>query len=167
MEEQIDSEKIFLKVFTTLMQVQYPEILIEGNVFSLPAKQLSIEVYSTSFYFQLNPSITRHVKQFSKSTSWYIEFLKFGIKLTASTGKTYSYPALRNYLGKNEKDCLMTATYVFACVNYTINFFSIALQNKQIDQLNKLATEATVTITPVGNGMKIKETTYKKEEDKN
>ena len=60
-----------------------------------------------------------------------MSFLKFGIKLTTSTGKTYSYPSLRNYLGESTDDILMTATYIFACVNCTIKFFE-----REIQELN-------------------------------
>lgn len=142
-------DQLFLEVFTNLIEVQYPEAIVEKNLFTFPSKQFTITVFKNAFYFQLTPSFTRQVTQFYENTSWYVFFLKFDIKLTARTGKTYSYPKLRDYLGDMENDTIMSATYIFACVNYCINFFSIAVQDKQIKLLNKLATEAIVTETTV------------------
>jgi len=128
-----NKDEYFLDVFTSLMLNNYPKCLVEENtnrqhhssknMFRLDSKNMVIEVYRRSFYFQLEPSIIRKVKEFSSNDIWSVPLLKFGIQLTSSTGKTYSYPALRGYLGDDEDDILMTATYIFACVNYTINFF--------------------------------------------
>ena len=130
-----NKDEYFLEIFTQLMMTNYPDCIVfdnpkkfhhgKKNMFRLDSKKMVIDVYRKSFYFQLDPKETR---KFNQKSSWSIPLLKFGIHLTASTGKTYSYPKLRNYLGDNEDDNLMTATYIFACVNYTIKFFESEIQ---------------------------------------
>ncbi|WP_033960407.1 hypothetical protein [Psychroserpens jangbogonensis] len=157
MEES--GEKYFLEVFTSLMVSCYPECLVEENsnknqnskknIFRLDSKNMVIEVYRTSFYFLLNPSITRKVKEFSVNDTWYVRPLKFNIQLTASTGKTYSYPELRDYLGNDKDDILMTATYVFSCVNFTIKFFESGLQELNSQKIKGMVSKPTKTITEI------------------
>ena len=145
------NEKYFLDVFTSLMLSNYPDCIIEKNpneihhgkknMFRLDSKSIVIEVYRTAFYFQLNPSIIRKVKDFSKNDTWHVKPLKFNIQLTASTGKTYSYPTLRNYLGDDFDDILMTATYIFACVNFTIKFFESGIQELNSQKITEMVSK--------------------------
>jgi len=155
MEEK--GHKYFLSIFTRLMQSSYPECLIEpnpdhedhyvykNNIFRLESKNMAIEVYRTSFYFKLDPTIIRRVKEFSYNGTWYVQPLRFNIQLTARTGKTYSYPELRNYLNDTDEDNLMTATYIFACVNFTINFFESGLQEFNAQKIKNMVGKHVIT----------------------
>ena len=157
MEENRD--EYFLEVFTNLMLSNYPECLVEENtnrhhhskknMFRLDSKNMVIEVYRASFYFQLDPNVIRTVKEFNRKASWDVPFLKFGIQLTASTGKTYSYPRLRNYLGDSQDDILMTATYIFACVNYTIKFFESAVQELNSQKIKGMVSKHITTTSDI------------------
>jgi hypothetical protein len=153
---EVNEDRYFLEIFTSLMLSNYPECLVEENtnrhhhskknMFRLDSKNMVIEVYRKSFYFQLDPKETR---KFYQKSSWSIPLLKFGIHLTASTGKTYSYPTLRNYLGDNEDDILMTATYIFACVNYTIKFFESAVQELNSQKIKDMVSEHITTTSEI------------------
>lgn len=150
-----DKDEYFLDVFTNLMISNYPDCLVEGNtngqhhslmnMFRIDSKNMVIEVYRTSFYFQLDPKITRKVNEFSKNGTWHIKPLKFNIQLTSSTGKTYSYPSLRNYLGDSEDDILMSATYIFACINFTINFFETGIKELNSQKIKEMVSKHITT----------------------
>jgi hypothetical protein len=132
-----NKDEYFLEIFTQLMRTHYPDCEVfenpnpvhrgKMNMFSLDSKNMVIEVLSPNFYFYLDPTIKENVKGFNKNASniliHSVGFLGFHIQLTAGTGKTYSYPNFKNYLGASEQNVFMQATYIFTCINYTIMFF--------------------------------------------
>ena len=111
---------------------------MEDEFFLIPEYNIRFRVSSKAFYFILDPSIMRKIEGYKDKCTWSVSFLKFNITYTASTGKTYSYPGLRNYLGENEKDLILIASYVFTCVSYTINFFSNAIRRHRFDEIENL-----------------------------
>lgn len=147
------SNEIFLEIFTNIMLANHPECILETNqnksgsvknVFRLDSKNMKIEVHRTAFYFQLNPEITRQVERFKKNKAWYVQQLKFSIQLTASTGKTYSYPKLRNHLGDCYDDILMTAAYIYTCVDFTIKFFERGIEEENTKKIMSFVNEQKV-----------------------
>jgi hypothetical protein len=124
-----NKDKYFLDIFTELMTTNHSDCIVEEdpkdgemNIFRLDSKSMVIQVYRTSFYFQLNSLILKKVKGFS------VPLLKFGISLSATTGKGYSYFSLGKRFGVDEDDILMNATYVFTCVNYTLKLFESKIE---------------------------------------
>lgn len=145
--------QIFLEIFTNIMLANHPECIIEinptqggslKNIFRLDSKNMKIEVFRTSFYFQLDPEITRKIERFRKNKSWHVQHLKFNIQLTASTGKTYSYPALRNHLGDSYDDILMTAAYIYTCVDFTIKFFQRGIEERNSGKIMSFVNQHKV-----------------------
>lgn len=132
-----NKDEYFLKIFTQLMITNYPDCIVSAkpntvhqgkmNIFKLNSHKMAFEIQSPNFWFQLDPIITENVKGFNKNTLnkliHAVPHLGFCIQLTASTGKTYSYPKFKKYLGLYEQNVSMQATYIFACINYTIKLF--------------------------------------------
>tara|TARA_R110002072_G_scaffold7503_2_gene40603 strand:+ start:355469 stop:355942 length:474 start_codon:yes stop_codon:yes gene_type:complete len=115
----------FYKVMDGLMLANYKDCVIVDGQYVLTEHNLTVEVHLRSFYFHLDPTKYTDNVKFNKNGVWSNRLLKAGFKLTASTGNTYSYPELRDYIDKdNENDTILRASYFFACITQTVTFFS-------------------------------------------
>ena len=120
----------FYKLLDSLMLSNYKDCIIVNGLYILQEKHLKIDVRLSSFYFHLDPTKYTDAYKFKENSSWSNELLKCGLKLTASTGNTYSYPELRDYIIiENEKDIILKASYYFACITQVITFFNQRLKD--------------------------------------
>lgn len=142
MSTLLTSEQIkFYEILDNLMLTNYPACKVGDKEYLLPQKGMRITATRTSFYFEIDTAMYKHISRFKKNNRWNIDFLKFGIQFTASSGKTYSYPLLRDYLGDKQEDILLTATYFFTCINYTIQFFTLPLAEDYQKKFNNTWVE--------------------------
>jgi len=123
--EMREKEPEFYKILDSLMLSNYADCAITDGQYVLQDKHLKIDVRSRSFYFHLDPTKYTDPVKFNYKRSWQNELLKFGLQLTASTGNSYSYPGLRDYIHTdNENDKILRASYYFACITQVVSFFS-------------------------------------------
>lgn len=138
MISELNTNETFIENFENLIKLHYPSIYKEEGLFVMKEYDLKFKVLRTAFYFYLDPKVYRKLEGFKYKATWTVDFLKLSITYTASTGKTYSYPGLREYLKNNDDDNIMTASYVFTCVSYALNFFTTALDKNRINSNNEL-----------------------------
>ena len=120
----------FYKILDSLMLSNYEDCIIKDGQYILNNKHLKIDVRLRAFYFHLDPTKYTDAIKFKKNSSWRNDLLKCGLKLTASTGNTYSYPGLRDYIiVENDKDIILKASYYFACITQIVTFFSQRLND--------------------------------------
>ncbi|WMI70073.1 hypothetical protein [Mangrovimonas sp. YM274] len=172
MEKSENLHDKFNEIITILLRSNYPDVQIEddgqgnvrNNVFVIPSRAITVKVFNDTFYCQLDPKITRRMSLFNRNTSWYIDHLKFILKLTASTGKTYAYPRIKLQKSMEPVDIMASACYMFACVNYAINFFSMALNEHYNNQLQSLAVQEVKTYEKLSGDLTQVYISYKKKE---
>jgi hypothetical protein len=119
-----ENKKLFHHTLDALMLAQYKDCQIIDGWYHLPNEKLMICSTVRSYYFEL--SRLKHSKFFSlkHKSFWTNDSVKCGFTLTANTGKTYSYPGLRKYIGdETEEDAILRASYFFACISQMISFF--------------------------------------------
>lgn len=124
-KEMRAQEPEFYKVMDSLMLSNYEDCTIVEGQYVLQNKHLKVDVRPRAFYFHLDPTKYTDPIKFRHNASWQNEILKCGLQLTASTGNTYSYPGLRDYIPtNNEYDTILRASYYFACITQIVTFFS-------------------------------------------
>ena len=134
-----ERESHFYKILDTLMLSTYEDCEIIDGQYVLRSKHLKIDVRPRAFYFHLNPTKYVDPIKFKENSVWSNKIMKCGFKLTASTGNTYSYPGLRDYIkNENENDKILRASYYFSCIVQIISFFS--------QQLGDIGFERSVLI---------------------
>ena len=85
---------------------------------------IQIDVRMRSFYLILDTTRYCQPSRFMQKTYWRNNRIKCGLQLTPSSGKTYSYPDLRNYLKDTPNDNVLRANYYFICIDQIIKFFT-------------------------------------------
>lgn len=124
MLEMRETAPEFYKVLDSLMLSNYHDCEIKEGIYVLKDSSIEIDVRLRAFYFKLDPKAYIGSERFENSGKWSNNLLQCGFKLTAGTGKTYSYPKLRDYVGiYNEKDAILRASYFFVCISQTLSFF--------------------------------------------
>lgn len=106
-------------------------------------------MYNNTFYCFLDPSVIWKSNLFKKNTAFYIAHLKFIIRITSSTGKTYAYPRIKIQKSTESEDVMVNACYMFACVNYAINFFAIAINESSKQDIVRFAVQEKVEIREI------------------
>lgn len=120
-----EKEPKFYEILDSLMLSTYEGCSIKYGKYVFQNKHLIVDIRPRAFYLHLDPKKYSDPVKFNKNGSWSYALLKCGFKLTASTGSTYSYPGLRDYIGTNdENDTILRASYYFACVSQIMTFFS-------------------------------------------
>lgn len=124
----IEIEKQYHEIIRDLMISHYPEVNIKGTEYYISSKSLTVDFRLYVFYFNLDIAKYHQVEKFKGYSSdvrgtWYFPFLMFDIIMRASSGRTYSYPSLRNMKIEKEKDIIALATYMFSCAHIAIKFF--------------------------------------------
>jgi hypothetical protein len=132
-----NKDEYFLEIFTQLMMTNYPGCIVfenpnpvhqgKMNMFRLDSYKMEFEIQNSHFWFKLDPETSRNLKGFNKNALnkliHEVPHLGFNVQLTAGTGKTYSYPKFKAYLGPYHQNIFMQAAYIYSCVNYAIKFF--------------------------------------------
>jgi len=123
--EMREKESEFYSIIDNLMLSNYEDCEIIDGQYVLKSKHLRIDVRPRAFYFHLDPTKYTNPLKFNKNSIWNNKIVKCGFKITGSTGNTYSYPGLRNYINSdNENDTILRASYYFACITQVVTFFS-------------------------------------------
>lgn len=144
------------EIIKKLILCHYPDVCIDGAKYHIPSKHLTVQITSRAFWCSLDTSVYHHVQIFRNKGFWKFFFLQFGIHLTASTGKTYSYPSLRDMEVQNHDDLLILASYMFSCANTAILFFDYE-RKKSMDEKFKSPMEGLFTYEFIAGGISVKD----------
>jgi hypothetical protein len=119
-----ENKKLFHDTLDALMLAQYKDCQIKKGEYHLTETKIIISAVAGAYYFQLNEATYPKFYGLKHKSFWTNDLVKCGFTLTANTGKTYSYPGLRKYIGdETEEDAILRASYFFACISQMISFF--------------------------------------------
>jgi hypothetical protein len=119
-----ENKKLFHDTLDALMLAQYKDCQIIDGKYHLINAKITIQALVGSYYFQLNKATHPNFYGLKYKSCWNNDLVKGGFLLSANTGKTYSYPGLRKYIGdETEEDAILRASYFFACISQMVAFF--------------------------------------------
>jgi hypothetical protein len=126
MEEMIDyprsQDPEFYKTLDALMLSSYQDCVLEDGVYKVFEGTLKINVTTLAIYMEMDNKFRQH-RKFVKNKSWRNDIIKCGVKITNSSGKTYSYPYLKHYIDSDNKiDFVIQASYYFTCITQIVLF---------------------------------------------
>lgn len=133
-----EEESLFYEILDHLLLAQFKDCKIVNGQYRCESQNFVLDVRPRSFYFQFDPIALRNNNEFKSNSRWSNKLLKFGLQITASTGKTYSYPALRDFIDKgNGNQSILRASYFFSCILQVINFIENPKNNKQFIKIDQ------------------------------
>lgn len=118
-----EEHKLFYQFLDSLILNNYNgSSLIEGKYY-LENNKIAINIQPRGIWLTVDPTLIV-ISDFKKSRQKRHKNYPCGFQITPSTGRTYSYPILRDKLpSENPEDILIRANYFFSYVTQIISYF--------------------------------------------